>query len=390
MEKVKNIGLAIDAVGAYGRGVIRGIMAYCQTNPSWRITIEPRWSFMQMPNPERWDVDGIIVQISSVEAEGRLMRRRKPVVNISNFRNFERLPAVIPDDAAIAVMAADYLVDRGFAHYGFCGPGDLEFARLRLRAFQDRLAERGFTCSLCNTINTDIIDWLRSLPKPVAVLGCNDDWAHHVLNACRTLSLRVPDQVAVLGVDDDELFNTLVSPSLSSIEVPTQKIGFEAAALLDRMMNNEKVGRIIKHLPPRRVVSRASTDVVALQDADLATAIRYIRDHAHKPLRVSDLLDHITLSRRTLERRFREEVGHSVQEEMQRVHIERSKSLLLTTDMSMAAIALHSGFTSATRFGIAFRREMGTTPGEFRTSRRISTAGELPGAKEKGKSKSGE
>ena len=376
-ERIKNIGLAIDAVGSYGRGVIRGIMAYCQTNPTWRITIEPRWSFLQMPNPERWNVDGTIVQIASVEAEGRLMRRRKPVVNVSNFRNFERLPAVIPDDAAVAVMAADYLIDRGFAHYGFCGPGDLEFARLRVQAFQARLAERGFTVSVCDTINNDTIDWLRSLPKPVAVLGCNDDWAHHVLNACRTLSFRVPDQVAVLGVDDDELFNTLMAPSLSSVEVPTQKIGFEAAAMLDRIMNGEKVGNKIVHLPPRRVVSRASTDVVALQDMELAKAIRYIRDHAHVPLRVSDLLDDITLSRRTLERRFREVVGHSVQEEIQRVHIERAKSLLLTTDMSIVAVALHSGFMSATRFGIAFRRVVGIPPSEFRIKRRIATSADV-------------
>lgn len=369
---MRNIGLAVDVVGSYGRGVIRGIMKYCQTNPNWQITMEPRWSMMLMPNPERWEVDGIIAQISSVEAEGRLLRRKIPVVNVSNFRRFDRLPAVIPDDDAIGVMAADYLVSRGFAHYGFCAPGDLEYARLRLAAFTRRLAERAFTCNICDTIEREIMDWLTSVPKPVAVFGCNDDWAHRVLNACRTLSYKVPDQVAVLGVDDDELFNSLVSPSLSSIELSTQKIGFEAASMLDRMMTGNEAGNENVHILPLRVVSRASTDVVALQDPDLASALRYIRDHSHEAIQIGSLLNHVPLARRTLERRFRAEVGHSVQEEIQRVHIERAKHLLLTTDLSMSVIARQSGFTSATRFGIAFRKTAGMTPGAFRMARRLT------------------
>jgi LacI family transcriptional regulator len=176
--------------------------------------------------------------------------------------------------------------------------------------------------------------------------------------------------MAVLGVDNDELFNALVTPSLSSIELPTEQIGFEAAAQLDRLMNGEKLAPLTL-LPPVRVVPRASTDVLSIEDDDIVLAVRFIREHAAEPLQVDDVLDHVPLSRRSLERRFRQLVRHSITDEIRRAHISRAKELLANTDLAMSQVAAGSGFTTATRLGIVFHKEVGESPSEFRRRARV-------------------
>jgi LacI family transcriptional regulator len=372
MYETRRIGLAIDAVASYGRGVIRGIMAYCKSNPRWIIAVEPHWSFSILPAVEHWDVDGILVQTFSRTFEEEVLHRKLPAANVSNFCNGgSRIPTVIPDDLAVGRLAADYLLSLGFRDLGFCWPGDSEYGRLRLESFREHALAGGATVHECNASEQDINAWLPSLPRPAAILGCNDDWAHRILNIARRNGIRVPDELAVLGVDDDELFNTLVSPSLSSIALPAEQIGFQAAALLDRIMDGYIPGPEPIHLPPVRVVPRESTDVLSVDDPDVALAIRFIREHATRPLQVDDILEHVLLSRRSLERRFRRAIGRSISAEIRRAHIERAKTLLISTDLSMPQIATAAGFTTATRLGIVFQKEVGEAPTEFRRRARI-------------------
>jgi LacI family transcriptional regulator len=222
-----------------------------------------------------------------------------------------------------------------------------------------------------NARKQDLGQWLVGLPKSIGVAGCNDDWAHRLLNTARRTGLKVPDEIAVLGVDDDELFNTLVSPSLSSILLPLEQIGFEAAAMLDRIMDGGKPDVDPKLLPPVRVVPRASTDVLSLNDAEVVQALRFIRNKANQPIQVDDVLDHVPLSRRSLERKFQRLVGHSISAEIRRAHIERAKDLLISTDLAMPEVATGSGFTSATRLGIVFQKEVGEPPTLFRRRSRL-------------------
>ena len=203
----------------------------------------------------------------------------------------------------------------------------------------------------------------------------NDDWAHRVLIAAHRNNIKVPDEMAVMGVDDDELFNTLVTPSLSSIAIPAEQVGYEAAAMLDRIMDGHKPKRDPMLLQPVRVVARASTDVLTISDPEVVQALRFIRDHSSEPLQVDDVMDAVPMSRRSLERRFRTLVGHSISDEIRRAHVERAKQLLLSTDMAMPQIAAASGFTSGTRLGIVFLREVGEPPTEYR--RRVRAGGAL-------------
>jgi LacI family transcriptional regulator len=272
-------------------------------------------------------------------------------------------------------MGAHYLISLGFREIGFCWSGDSLYGRLRLEAFREVADEASVAVHECVGTKQDLGKWLAKLPKPIGVLGSNDDWAHRVLNAAHRMGVKVPDEMAVMGVDDDELFNTLVTPSLSSISIPSEQVGFEAAALLDRIMDGKKQPAETILLPPVRIVARESTDVLNIDDGDVVEAVRYIRTNASEPLQVDDVMDHVPLSRRSLERKFRTLVGHSISDEIRRAHIEKAKQLLLTTDMAMPQVAAASGFTSATRLGIVFLREVGEPPTEYR--RRVRAGGAL-------------
>jgi LacI family transcriptional regulator len=369
----RRIGLAIDPVGSYGRGVIRGIMNYCRAEPSWTIAVEPLWSFGKLPPVDQWHVDGVIVQTFSHEFEDEVLRSGVPASNVSNLtRENVRLPTVIPDDESVGRMAAEYLLSLGFRDLGFCWDRNTAYGELRLKAFRNRAAAAGAAVHEFDGAQ-NLGDWIVALPKPAGVLGCNDDYAHRVLNEARRRGAKVPDEVAVLGVDDDELFNTLVTPSLSSIVLPAQQIGYQAAAKLDRLMRGEPVDELVTRLPPVRVVARESTDVLSIPDGDVVLALRFIREQAARPIQVDDVLDHVPLSRRSLERKFRRLVGHSISEEIRRAHLERAKQLLVQTDLAMPQIAAASGFTTATRLGIVFQRELKQTPSDFR--RRVRAAG---------------
>ncbi len=372
--KPRRIGLVIDVVGAYGRGVVRGIMAYAKPR-NWVVAIEPRWSFEDAPDVKDWDVEGVIAFVYSKPFQRRILARKIIATNVSNFITDNQLPTVIPDDFAVARMAADYFRERGFHHFGFCGPKDHGFSVLRLEGFRRRVAEVGGELHVCDPRSSDMMDWARSLPKPIGVFGCNDQWAHRLLNDCRRAALDVPGEIAIMGVDNDDLLNALVHPSLSSIELPTERIGFEAASLLDRLLDGEAPPTEPICFAPGGVVTRQSTDVSAISDADIITALTFIRDHADQPIRVEDVLATVPLGRRSLERRFRKVMGRSILSEIRRLHIERAKQLLKSTELSMSAISLACGFSNSSRFGITFRDLTGLTPSEFRTNHQTLRSG---------------
>jgi LacI family transcriptional regulator len=215
----------------------------------------------------------------------------------------------------------------------------------------------------------EIGQWLLALPRPVGVMACYDIRARHVLDACRRVGLAVPDQVAVIGVDNDEFLCDLSDPPLSSVAPDTRRTGYEAAALLDRLMSGRerRRGQAI-FVEPLGVVARRSTDVLALGDADVSAAVRFIREHACDGIAVKDLLAEVPLSRRVLEDRFRKLLGRTPHDEIARVRFERVRQLLRETRLPLAEIARRSGFRNAEYLATAFRRQLGTSPNAYRKS----------------------
>jgi LacI family transcriptional regulator len=201
---------------------------------------------------------------------------------------------------------------------------------------------------------------------PMAVMACNDRSAVALLAVCRSAGLRVPEDVAVLGVDNDELMQSLANPPLSTINTARERIGFEAAAMLERLMQGKAIDGDLVLVPPKDVITRRSTDALAINDPDVVAAARFIQHHAGRQIGVLDVARRATISRRQLERRFRDALGRTIHDEILRCRVDRARSLLIESDLTLPQVAMASGFAAASYFTTVFRRELGTTPGEFR------------------------
>jgi LacI family transcriptional regulator len=220
----------------------------------------------------------------------------------------------------------------------------------------------------------DLAQWIKALPKPAGLMLCSDQIGPVTMEACRRAGCVVPDEVAVIGVDDDEPLCEVAAPGLSSVWPDHDRVGYEAASLLDRMMKGEKPPVNPTYIAPRGVIVRRSTDVTALEDRDVANAIRVIREHACDAdgLTIDDVAAEVSMSRSVLQRRFKAAVGRTLHEEMLRVRLARAKELLSETDLPIATVAEKSGFRHQEYLGAVFRQRLDTTPARFRQAHRRS------------------
>jgi LacI family transcriptional regulator len=292
----------------------------------------------------------------------------------SPLANFSELSS---DAREVSRIAADHLIERGFTNFAYVGLEDRAWSNRREKGFRERLAQLGFEPHVYPLPKKKdrmweqeqllMAAWIRSLPKPLGLFACNDDRGRQVLEACQLADMRVPEDVAVLGVDDDEVFCGLAYPPLSSVALNAETAGYRAAELLDGMMQ----GRIRK---PRRivvealhVVTRRSTDIVAVEDQDVAAALQFIHREKGCDISVESVAQEVAVSRRNLEKRFRETIGRTILEEIQNTRLERAKRLLLETTYPVSKVAEIAGFGSTGYFIQFFHSRVGTTPRKFRT-----------------------
>ena len=211
------------------------------------------------------------------------------------------------------------------------------------------------------------MQWLKPLPKPIGILTWTTNCGREVINACRKADLLIPEQIAVLAADEDELLCELCNPPLSGIALTSERIGYEAAATLDRLMKGRRPTENLILIEPTGVISRQSTDTLAIDDVDVAHTVAFIRNHAGDQIQVEDVLRNVAVSRSQLERRFQEILGRTPAAEIRRVHLERAKRLLEETDMTIPKIAFASGFGSREYLAYVFKFETGLTPREYRS-----------------------
>jgi LacI family transcriptional regulator len=370
---MRRIAVIVNNVEGYARGVLRGVMPFVFSR-GWKCTVVGVGLIGPSDNLDKYD--GIIVQIGSEKDAEKFRRIGVPVVNVSSSMKVDAMPSVVCDDHAVGRLGADYLLRRGFRHFGWYSPLDRYFAILRQAGFTDQLAENGFEpVIVLDRIN--LARMIGSLPKPAAIFCCNDVSALEVLEQCRTDGFKIPDQLAVLGVDNDDLIQSLASPPLSSIGTATEQIGFEAGVLLERLMDragdqtaSDKMASDKILIPATGVITRRSTDVTAVTDPEVAEALRFIREHATGPMGIADVLQSVSVSRRQLERRFQASLGRSMLDEIRRCRIERARQLLLETDLTIPQVATASGFSSASYMTVVLGEMSGQTPGEVRKVRR--------------------
>lgn len=378
MAPVRHIGVFVDLIGSYGRGVFLGIQKYCEEVGNWHCTIPWTWPLGARIELEKWKVDGWISQSGEGSIGRQVERYGKPLIAVSTSDAQRGRPAVIGDNAAVGRMAFDYLLNRGHSEFTFIGHSSAAFSRERQASFMKAVREYGKPYhpapdyDYTSRSRREIGRWLTRAPKPLAVLCDNDSVGAHVLDVCRDFGLAVPQAVAVLSVDNDELMCTARLPTLSSIQLDTRRIGYEASALLDRVLNGEPVPPKPLLIPPLRVVTRQSTDTLAFADQEVHRAVQYIREHIAEPTTVADVQRHATVSARPLQIRFRRQLQCSILTYIHRQHVERAMSLLAGTDLSISRVAAASGFSSPTRLGIIFHRLTNQTPSQYRRKSRDS------------------
>ena len=376
----RQVALLIETSNAYARGLLQGIVHYIREHEPWSFHLmeqgrgddPPAWL-------EQWNGDGIIARIETPRIARAVVRAGLPAVDVSAARLVPGLPWVETDDEQIARLAAEHLLERGFKHFGFCGDARFNWSVLREKYFTRRLgAAKQSVCSYEPAVAAgdlavqvgDIRRWLHELPKPIGIMACYDIRGQQVLDACRSAGLAVPGEVAVIGVDNDALLCELASPPLTSVIPNAHRTGYEAAALLDRLMRGKKVARVANLIAPLGVAARQSTDVLAVDDREVARAVQFIREHACEGINVGDVLRAAPLSRRVLEQRFQRLLGRTPREEILHVRLGRVKQLLGETDLPLYLVAERTGFEHVEYLSVVFKRETGATPSAFRASAR--------------------
>ena len=377
-----HVAVCVDKTRSYGRGILLGIGDYLDAYGPWSIFLE-RYSTGELDLKwlRRWEGDGILAFVGNRRVESRLRRISIPSVDIYGVLPDVRLPQVTCDNVAVGQLGAEHLFERGFSRLAFSGPAQNCSSEGRYRGFSEVARKHGCHCEQFEAqpgqrtpgewerTQQTLVTWIEQLEKPVGLMTWNDPHAREVLDACRRADVAVPEEVAVLGVDNDEELCRLTTPSLSSIVNNSRKIGFEAARLLDRLMSDqvdptENMEPIL--IPPHSIVTRLSTEITAIEDPMVAEAISYIRVHACDGISVAQVAEAVRVSRKTLYRSFEKTVGRSPHQEILHVQLARSKTLLTQTSRNLDEIARMTGFSTASYFSVVFKREMGTTPGQYR------------------------
>jgi LacI family transcriptional regulator len=379
-----HVALIIETSKVYGRELLLGISRYIRHNGPWStFSMERGQNDSDPPWLAKWQGQGIISRSLDHTLCERAARRGIPVVSLRHLHERPKFPTFFPDQTLIGQRIATHLLERGFTSFGYCGVDDEKrWEHLRREAFTAAVAAHGHQIDFYKpTYFRDfhknwereqrlIGQWLQALKKPVGIMASHDSQGVQLLDACRRIGAKVPDDVAVVSVDNDPVLCELASPPLSSLDQNVRRIGFEAAAMLHRMMHGEKVAPENYFFSPGEVVTRLSSDVIAVDDRNLSAAMRFIRKNALGTIDVAAIAVAAGQSRRSLEKKFTEAFGISPMGKVHEMRLLNLKRLLLETDHPLEHIAQLSGFEYHEYMSRFFKKRTGTTPGQFRRKNR--------------------
>jgi LacI family transcriptional regulator len=329
-----------------------------------------------------WGPDGIIMgdtfYPTKVQRAREIIKLGLPTIAIANEPDIPGIVNVVAKNDRIGRMAAEHLLHRGLRHFAYCGFDDIFWSVERGESFAAAIAEAGFKThfykqpksrakKLWKTEQLVMADWLRSLPKPVGLMACNDDRGQQVIDACKIAALNMPDDVAIIAVDNDQLVCGLTDPTLSSVNLNFERAGYESAELLDKLMTGHV--KTTDHeitVHSTHVVTRQSTDIVAIDDPLVSTALRFIRRNAKKDIQISDVVEAVATSRRTLQQRFRSLLHRPLHDEIMRARVELVARLLVETNLSVSEIGGRLDYASPEHISRSFKRIKGITPRAYR------------------------
>ena len=376
-----------DFSEAYARNLLLGIARYAHA-------VGQAWSLCRLPLSirDKFGIEAVIDLAQKMRAEAvigqfyntdnvELFARNGIITIAQDFKaRFTTIPNITGPHFLAGKMGAEYFVKKGFRHFAFYGTRDVVWSDERMQGFREtvRATNPSFTFSaLCkNTQNAlwdydtnQLVTWLQSLPKPVAIMACDDNHAYHITEACQQGEgggrLRIPDDIAVLGVDNDETICRLSMPNLSSLNQNIEQGGYDVAQLIDRILHDPTTPREDALVQPTHIVTRQSTDIYANNDPHIAEVLKYIHENISQKITVDELVELVPLSRRLLETRFKRSMGTSIYDYILQTRIEKVAQLLCE-GMSVSEAAIELGFSDIKNLSRMFRQQRGMTPSEYR------------------------
>lgn len=375
--------LLTDFSEEYAKLLLKGIVKYSKEHEPWVVCRMPL-SYRDMLGIKgvikwamKWKADAIIGQFYPNDNVS-LFKEYNIIAIAQDFKvRFKEIPNITGAHHLAGRMGAEYLIQRGFKNFGFYGFKDIVWSQERSEGFKSELARQGMINNYYEYQNIDfkdlwsyesdiLIEWLKDIPKPIALMACDDNQGHHITELCKQYDIRVPEEISILGVDNDETICTLSAPPLSSINQAVEKGGYEAAALIDRLKNDPdaQIEDIIVY--PTHIITRESTDIYATEDKNISTVLKYIHQNSDKKLNVPDIAKLVPLSRRLLETKFKLVTGQAIYSYILNLRIEKFAQKLLETNAPIVEIALEMDFSDYKNISRQFKNIKGCTPSEYR------------------------
>lgn len=367
----------------YAKLLLKGIVDYSKEHEPWVMCKMPL-SYRAVHGVEgvlewalKWRADAIIAQFFPSD-DVSIFAKHGIIAVAQDFKErFTEIANITGDHYLAGKMGAEYFIQRGFKNFAFYGYGGVVWSVERCDGFRETLTKAGSSENFFEYQNLDFKDlwyyeskpltaWLKMLPKPVAIMACDDNQAHHIVEICNQNNIKIPDEISILGVDNDEAICSLSIPPLSSIHQDVERGGYETAEMIDRLLKNPNLKPYDIVVMPTHITTRISTDIYASSDKHIQKVLKHIHQNSNKRLSVSDIVELVPMSRRLLEVKFKEATGSPIYTYILNLRIEKFTHQLITTDLPIAEVAMEQGFSDYKNIARQFRKIMGCTPQEYR------------------------
>ena len=360
--------------------MLKGIAHYVRAHGPWHAFLDDE---ARAEHDQRWlhsmKWDGVISRHTTPALVQHCTELKLPLVDLNDIPPYPGIAKIRPDNVGMGHLGAEHFLERGYTSFGYCGFKNDGWSCERRDGFLEALRLTGHRVDVFDVDypgdltpvwdtkqTTALATWLRDLPRPVAVMACNDMRALQVVAAAQAAGILVPEEVAVLGANNDTHRCEMAYPPLSSVVPNAYQSGYQAAELLHQLMNGGVTEPVDRRIEPLEVITRHSTDVLAIDDKNVAAALSFIREHACRGITVDDVLKHAFVSRSQLEKKFRRHLGRSPQAEIRRVQVTKIRQLLFETTYPLKKIAELTGFEHVEYMCVVYKRLTGEAPGAYR------------------------
>jgi LacI family transcriptional regulator, galactose operon repressor len=380
MENVrKKARRVLLVLGWYDYRLQRGIEQYAQEH-GWHLSPQVT---REKVIPWGWDGDGILAWLAAGDDLAEfVVRARKPTVDFSLRRPHLKFPRVLYDHAQAARLVAEHFLTRGFTNFLYYSDEKNWSFEERGTAFVESVRQAGYPCHWLRWSPSStsgqraheewkrrrrrLVAELKRMPKPLATYAGADRMAVDIMESCESSQLRVPEQVAIVAPDNSFLAVESMSIPISSIEPNLETMGYRGAALLDDLLNGKPPPKQPIRMPPLGLIVRKSSDMLAVNHKGVARAVRFVWEHYHEPIHVSDLAKVAGMSLRGFQEAFMEHIGRAPRDELHRVRIDHAKKLLTMTSEKTESVAAKCGYPNINSFWVSFRNATGTPPAQYR------------------------